>query len=211
MMCSAGLLDLAHALEIGDRGGDVFDADAEQRRHRHAEQLGELLQRLDLGELAFLEAVERGARNAELAGDLVGGKPGAEPERLQPVADVVEAQRHAAHLDEADGCRIGGLLPLPLAGEGWGEGVTARSACIPSPLPSPASGRGSVAPPSPLSPAFVIRLALCASSASPPDTASPHPAPPARCSGSRCSGRDCRRSRSAPPARSGPDCRAGIR
>ena len=31
-----------------------------------------------------------------------------------------------------------------------------------------------------------------------------------RCPDSRCSGRDCRRSRSAPPARSGRDCRAGI-
>ncbi len=61
-----GLLDLPHALEIGDGGGDVFDADAEQRRHRHAEQLGELFQRLDLGELAFFETVERGARNAQI-------------------------------------------------------------------------------------------------------------------------------------------------
>ena len=38
---------------------DVFDADAEQRRNRHAEQLGEFFERLDLGELAFFEAVER--------------------------------------------------------------------------------------------------------------------------------------------------------
>ena len=89
-----GLLDLAHALEIGDRRGDVFDADAEQRRDRDAEQLGELFQRLDLGELALLEAVERGARNAEAVGDLVGGKPGAEAKRLQPVSDIVEADGH---------------------------------------------------------------------------------------------------------------------
>ena len=96
MMCSAALLDLAHALEIGDRRGDVFDADAEQRRDRDAEQLGELLQRLDLGQLALLEAVERGARNAEPLRDLVGRKPGAEAKRLEPVADIVEADRHGA-------------------------------------------------------------------------------------------------------------------
>ena len=89
-----GLLDLPHALEIGDGGGDVLDADAEQRRHRHAEQLGEFFQRLDLGELALLEAVERGAGNAEAIGDLVGGQSGAQPERFEPIADVVEAQRH---------------------------------------------------------------------------------------------------------------------
>jgi len=88
------LLDLPHALEIGDRRGDVLDADAEQRGHRDAKQLGELLQRLDLGEFALLEAVERGARNAEPARDLVGREPGAEAERLEPVADIVEAQGH---------------------------------------------------------------------------------------------------------------------
>ena len=60
-----GFLDLPHALEIADRRGDVFDADAQQRRHRDLEQLGELLQRLDLGDFAFFEAIERGARNAE--------------------------------------------------------------------------------------------------------------------------------------------------
>ena len=90
-----GLLDLAHALEIGDRRADVLDADAEQRRHRHPEQLGELLQRLDLGELALLEAIERGAGNIEPGGDLVGAQPRAEPEGLEAVTDVVEADRHA--------------------------------------------------------------------------------------------------------------------
>ena len=67
-----GFLDLSHALEIAHRRGDIFDTDAEQGRHRHRQQIGELLERLDLGELALLEAVERGARNAEPAGDLVG-------------------------------------------------------------------------------------------------------------------------------------------
>src|SRR5882724_6143275 len=55
-------LDLPHALEIGDGGSDVFDSDAEQGGHRHAEEFGEFLQGLDLGELAFLESIERGAR-----------------------------------------------------------------------------------------------------------------------------------------------------
>ena len=36
-----------------------------------AEQLSELFQRLDLGEFAFFEAIERGARDPEPAGDLV--------------------------------------------------------------------------------------------------------------------------------------------
>ena len=52
-----GFLDLAHALEIAHRGRDVFDADAEQGRHRDPQQLGELLQGLDLRHLALLEAV----------------------------------------------------------------------------------------------------------------------------------------------------------
>ena len=87
------LLDLAHALEIADRGGDIFDADAEQRRHRHFQQLGEILQRLDLRHVALLDPVERGARNAELLRDLFRGQPGAEAEGLEPVADIVEADR----------------------------------------------------------------------------------------------------------------------
>ncbi len=89
-----GLLDLAHALEIGDGGGDVLDADAEQRRQRDVEQLGEFFERVDLDQLAFLEAVERGARDADAVRDFLGGESGAEPERLQPVADIVKARRH---------------------------------------------------------------------------------------------------------------------
>ena len=103
-----GFLDLPHALEIGDRRADELDADAEQRRHRDAEQLGELLQRLDLGELALLEAIERGAGNIEPGGDLVGAQPRAEPEGLEAVTDVVEADRHAQDRIAAGPHLIGG-------------------------------------------------------------------------------------------------------
>ena len=89
-----GFLDLPHALEITHRGSDVFDADAEQGRHRDLKQLGELLQGLDLGHLALLEAVERSARNAELLRDLLRGQSGAEAERFEPMADIVEADGH---------------------------------------------------------------------------------------------------------------------
>ena len=89
-----GFLDLPHALEIAHRRGDVFDADAQQGRHRDREQLGELFQRLDLGELAFLEPVKRGARNTETVGDLVGAQPGAEAKGFEAVADIVEANGH---------------------------------------------------------------------------------------------------------------------
>ncbi len=90
----AALLDLAHAFEIADRGGDVFHADAQQRRHRHRQELREFFQRLDLRELTLLEAIERGARNAEPIGDLVGAQPGAEAKSFEAVADIVEADGH---------------------------------------------------------------------------------------------------------------------
>src|SRR5439155_23322140 len=88
------LFDLAHAVEIADGRANIFDAHAEQRRHRDAEQVGEFLQRFDLRQLALLEAVERGARNIEPARDLVGAEPRSEAERLESVADIVEADRH---------------------------------------------------------------------------------------------------------------------
>ena len=74
--------------------------------HRDAEQLGELLQRLDLRQLALLEAIERGARNTEPARDLVGAEPGAETKRLEAVSDIVEAKGHgqAAVAAECAGC-----------------------------------------------------------------------------------------------------------
>jgi hypothetical protein len=68
-----GFLDLAHALEIAHGRSNVFDADAEQGRHRDLEQLGQLLQGLDLRYLALLEAVKRGARYAELLRYLLRG------------------------------------------------------------------------------------------------------------------------------------------
>ena len=60
------------------------------------EQLGELLERVDLDDLALLEAVERGARDAETLGDLFRREAGAEAEGFQPVADIVKARRHAS-------------------------------------------------------------------------------------------------------------------
>ncbi len=89
-----GFLDLPHALEITDGGSDVFDADTEQRRHRHRQELRQLLQRLDLRQLALLEAVERGARDPEPARDLVGAEPRSQAKGLQAVADIVEANGH---------------------------------------------------------------------------------------------------------------------
>jgi hypothetical protein len=89
-----GLLDLPHALEIAHRRRDVFDADAEQGRHRHREQLRELLQRLDFRQLALLEAIERGARDPEPARDLVGAQPRSQAKGLEAVADIVEANGH---------------------------------------------------------------------------------------------------------------------
>src|SRR5262249_34493279 len=90
----AGLLDLPHAFEIAHRGGDVFDADAQQGRHRHRKQLREFFQRLDLRQLTLLEAIKRGARNAEPGGDLVGAQPGAEAKGFEAVADIVESDGH---------------------------------------------------------------------------------------------------------------------
>ena len=85
------LLELAQPLEICDGGGQVLDAHTEQRGHRDAEELGELVEGLDLRQLALFEAVERGARNVEALRDLVGRQARGEAKRLQPVADVVEA------------------------------------------------------------------------------------------------------------------------
>src|SRR5438874_4854343 len=115
------LLDLAHALEICDRRADVFDAHPEQRRHRDAEQLRELLQRLDLGELAFLETIDRGAGNAEAAGDLVGGEAGTEAKGLQAIADVIETDGHGTLYNSAipDGAKrpAGTQLATPVHAE----------------------------------------------------------------------------------------------
>src|SRR5712691_7051187 len=40
-----------------------------------------------------------------------------------------------------------GVLPPPLAGEGWGGGGLHQSSCVPPPCPSPASGRGDAVAP----------------------------------------------------------------
>src|SRR5438067_6541007 len=90
------LLELPQALEIRHRRRQVLDANAEQCRHGDAEELGELVERLDLRQLALLEAVERGTRDVEALRDFVGAQPRGEAEGLQPVADVVEANRHQA-------------------------------------------------------------------------------------------------------------------
>ena len=91
-----GFLDLPHAFEIADRRGDIFDAHAQQGRHRDLQQLGEVLQRFDLGDFALFKAIERSTRNAELLRDLLGRQPRAKAKGFQPVAYVVEAQRHLA-------------------------------------------------------------------------------------------------------------------
>ena len=88
-------LDLAHAFEIGDGGGDELDADTEQRRDGDVEQFGQALQRVDLGELAAFEAIERGARDADTARNFVGAEAGSEAERPQPLADFIIAERHS--------------------------------------------------------------------------------------------------------------------
>jgi hypothetical protein len=88
------LLDLADPLEVRHRRRQVLDADAEERRYRHAEELRQLFERLDLDELAALESVDRRSRYVEAAGDLVRAQSGGEPERLQPIADIVESHRH---------------------------------------------------------------------------------------------------------------------
>ena len=89
-----GLLDLPHALEIADRRGDVFDADAEQGRGRDPEQLRELGERVDLRQLAALEPVERRTRDPDLPGDLVRAQPRAHAKGLEPLADLLVAERH---------------------------------------------------------------------------------------------------------------------
>ena len=48
---------LIEPLREADRRADIFDADAEQRRQRHIEQVGELFQRVDLRHLPLLETV----------------------------------------------------------------------------------------------------------------------------------------------------------
>ncbi len=110
------LLDLPQPLEIADRGRNVFDADAEQGGYRDRKQLGELLQRLDLGDLAFLETVERGAGNAEAVCDLVRAQTGAEAEGLEPIADVVEANGHAGRVSCGMSRRFRRLSPQSLRG-----------------------------------------------------------------------------------------------
>src|SRR5215831_7779772 len=96
MLC--GLLDLPHALEITDGRWNVFDPDAKKAGNRYAKQLRETLQRLDLCEFALFEAVERGARYADLLGDFVCAQAGSEAIGLQPVTDFVIAKRHGCEL-----------------------------------------------------------------------------------------------------------------
>ena len=87
-------LDLAHAFEIGDGGGDELDADTEQRRDGDIEQFGQALQRVDLGEFAAFEAIERGARNSDAARNFVGAEARSEAERPQPLSDFIIPERH---------------------------------------------------------------------------------------------------------------------
>src|SRR5262249_25878103 len=100
-----GFLDLANALEIADGRGNVFDTDAEQRRDGDAEQLGQPLERVDLGELAALKAIERRARDADLLRDLVGAEPRAHAVGFEPMPDLVVAKSHACP----------GKLPRPIS------------------------------------------------------------------------------------------------
>ena len=88
-----GLLDLPDSLEVRHGGRQEFDTDAEERRDGNAEQLRELLERLDLDQLAALESIDGRSRDVEAAGDLIGAQSGGKAKRLQPVADVVEADR----------------------------------------------------------------------------------------------------------------------
>ena len=86
--------NLPHALEIADGGGDVFDAYAQKRGNGDAEQLGELVERLDLGEFAFFKPVERRARNAKLFGDLVRAQARAHAIGPEPVSDFIKTKSH---------------------------------------------------------------------------------------------------------------------
>ena len=89
---------------------------------RDLQQLGELLERLDLRHLTFLEAVERGARDADAAGDLVGAEPGAEAEGAQALADLLKACGHA----RASRCRQGVSGALSIVPPGRTERVLDR-------------------------------------------------------------------------------------
>ena len=89
-------LDLPQPFEISHSRRDELDADAKKRGNGDAQQFGELVQRLDLGEFAALEAVERRARDADPPGDLIGAQPRGDAEGLQSVADFIIAKAHGA-------------------------------------------------------------------------------------------------------------------
>jgi hypothetical protein len=60
--------------------------------------------------------------------------------RVKPGNDGGRVSAHAADISASGKL---GLLPPPLAGEGWGGGALhGRSLCLPPPYPSPASGGG---------------------------------------------------------------------
>ena len=90
-----GLFDLPHALEIAHRIGVVFDADAEQRGERGIKLRGQSLQRLDLYDLSAFDPIDRGARNTELFGDVVGGMPAFDPIGFEAAADIAEPRCRA--------------------------------------------------------------------------------------------------------------------
>ena len=60
-----GFFDLSEPFEKGYRRGNIFDTNAQQGRHRHIEKLGQAFERFDLGNLAFLESIQRSARYPE--------------------------------------------------------------------------------------------------------------------------------------------------
>ncbi len=79
------LLQLPHALEETQEVGVVLDLDAHQRRHRRAQQLGQLLYRFKLDDLAFFHAVHHGARHTQLGSDVFCLQRGADAVGTQAV------------------------------------------------------------------------------------------------------------------------------
>src|SRR5581483_8093471 len=68
----------------------IFDADVEQRGERGLQHGREPLQRLDLHDVAALDAVDRRARNAELRCNVLGRQAAANAVSLEPASDFLE-------------------------------------------------------------------------------------------------------------------------
>ncbi|QOZ07454.1 hypothetical protein XH96_07900 [Bradyrhizobium sp. CCBAU 51765] len=68
------------------------------------------------------------------------------PQILDPCGGRMQARRMPPSCGRLDRCNERGALPLPLAGEGWGEGVSAMGQSLREESPHPRRSLSSGAP-----------------------------------------------------------------